>query len=294
MLTSLFSFLSSKGPVGRFLNPGPFNQKEHVFIVIMANSASVSALGTEQLAVQSLWYDEQPNAASAIFMLLSSQCIGYGIIGMMRKMFIYPTKFVWPLALPLATTFQSMHLDKTLARKRLKVFWAVCVFVMVWEVVPEYVFPLTTGISIFCLANQHSEVFTYLFGGANGDEGMGFLSWCMDWQYVGTNQFVLPLDTLLNQLVGYILCVALTVAAYYGNVWNAKNFPFLAQDLFVADGSGTYNQTMILGLHNKVDQGKLAAYGLPWFATSNALSLLCMNLGVTAVSIIPVGVVCVY
>lgn len=43
-----------KGAIGRFLNPGPFNQKEHVFLLIMAGTASAAALGTEQLAVQTL------------------------------------------------------------------------------------------------------------------------------------------------------------------------------------------------------------------------------------------------
>lgn len=42
------------GKVGRFINPGPFNQKEHVFVTILASSGATSALGTEQLAVQSL------------------------------------------------------------------------------------------------------------------------------------------------------------------------------------------------------------------------------------------------
>lgn len=141
----------------------------------MANSAAVCALGTEQLAAQALYYNEEPNAASAIFMLFSSQCIGYGFLGLMRKMFVYPTKFVWPLTLPLASLFQSMHLDKTLAKKRLKIFWIVCVCIMVWELIPEYIMPWTVGISIFCLAKQNSALFTYLFGGANGDEGLGFL-----------------------------------------------------------------------------------------------------------------------
>lgn len=45
-------------------------------MTIMASSAAVCALGTEQLAVQSLYYDETPNGASAIFMLLSSQMLG--------------------------------------------------------------------------------------------------------------------------------------------------------------------------------------------------------------------------
>ncbi|KAK3332397.1 OPT superfamily oligopeptide transporter [Cercophora scortea] len=269
------------GPVGRFLNPGPFNQKEHVFIVIMASSAAGSALGTEQLAVQSLYYGEQPSAASAIFMLFSSQCIGYGLLGVMRKTFIYPTKFVWPTSLPLASLFQSMHLNKDLAMKRMRLFWYLCLGVMIWEIVPQYIFPLTVGISVFCLANPNSAVFTYLFGGTNGNEGMGLFSWSMDWQYIGTTQFVLPLNTLVNQLIGYVGCVILTVAAYYCNIWNAQDYPFLAQALFTTNGT-VYSQTEILGKNNEVDPSALAAYGLPRFATSNALALLTLNMGTTA------------
>ncbi|KAK3682188.1 OPT superfamily oligopeptide transporter [Podospora appendiculata] len=269
------------GPLGRFLNPGPFSQKEHVFIVIMASSAAGSALGTEQLAVQSLYYGKQPGAVSAIFMLFSSQCIGYGLLGVMRKTFIYPTKFVWPTSLPLASLFQSMHLNKDLAMKRMRLFWYLCLGVMIWEIVPQYVFPLTVGISVFCLANQNSAVFTHLFGGTNGNEGMGLFSWSMDWQYIGTTQFVLPLNTLVNQLVGYVGCVILTVAAYYFNLWNAWDYPFLAQALFTSNGT-VYNQTEILDKNNEVDTGALSAYGLPMFATSNTLSLLTMNMGTTA------------
>jgi len=70
------TFIPRWGPVGRFLNPHDFTQKEHVFITIMASAAATCALGTEQLAVQSLYYNETPNAGSAIFMLLSSQMLG--------------------------------------------------------------------------------------------------------------------------------------------------------------------------------------------------------------------------
>ena len=269
------------GPIGRFLNPGDFNMKEHIFITIMSSSASVCALGTEQLAVQSLYYNETPNAGSAIFMLFSSQMLGYGFLGVMRKLFVYPTKMLWPSALPQASLFQTLHLNKAIAKRRLRVFWWVCGFIIIYELIPEYIFPLTAGFSIFCLANQHSAVFTYLFGGANGDEGLGFLSWCMDWQYIGTTQLILPLNTLFNQFLGYCGCIALTTAIYWGNLWNATNFPFMAQILFTANGS-QYNQTAILGPDNTVDEALLEAYGLPWFATSNAMSLLVLNIGITA------------
>lgn len=281
VLGEICTIIPRIGAVGRFLNPGPFNLKEHCFITIMAISASVCALGTEQLAVQSLYYNETPNAASAIFMLFSSQMLGYGLLGSIRKLFVYPTKMLWPTKLPLASLFQSLHLDKEIAKKRLHVFWWVCGFVILWEMIPEYIFPLTAGISIFCLANQHSATFTYLFGGANGDEGLGFLSWCMDWEYVGTDMFVLPLNTLWNQLIGYSICIALTTAIYWGNLWNAKTFPFMSQVLFKEDGS-EYNQTLILGDDNSVDPALRDAYGLPWFATSNAMSLLVLNIGITA------------
>ena len=50
-------------------------------------------------------------------------------------------------------------------------------------------FPLLTGFSIFCIANPRSADFTRIFGGSNGNEGLGLLSICLDWQYIspGTN-----------------------------------------------------------------------------------------------------------
>jgi hypothetical protein len=64
---------------------GPFNKKENAFIVIMASAAANSALGTEVLAVQRLYYNITPNGAASVFLLFSSQLLGYGIGGLMRR-----------------------------------------------------------------------------------------------------------------------------------------------------------------------------------------------------------------
>jgi hypothetical protein len=37
----------------------------------------------------------------------------------------------------------------------------------------QYIFTVLEGVSIFCLAHQDSLVFTNLFGGASGNEGLG-------------------------------------------------------------------------------------------------------------------------
>lgn len=61
------------GPVGRFLNPGPFNMKEHAAIVIMASSASVGATSALVIAAQKLYYGGYPNQGGAIFITMATQ-----------------------------------------------------------------------------------------------------------------------------------------------------------------------------------------------------------------------------
>ena len=59
----------------------------------------------------------------------------------------------------------------------------------IYEVIPAYIFPLLNGVNIVCLATQKApskvqDVITNLFGGTDGNEGLGFLSFGFDWQYI--------------------------------------------------------------------------------------------------------------
>lgn len=196
-----------------------------------------------------------------------------------------------------------------------------------WELLPQYVMPLLVGVSVFCLSNRDSLLFTTLFGGANGNEGLGFLasscstlpandppganfdpkSLSFDWQFITTTCFYYPLQALSNAFLGYLGCIVLFMAIYYGNVWDAMRFPFLSQQLFSSNSSAQafdiYNQSVrdpgppksnlmstgelrisqaILDAQSELDRSKLEQIGLPFFATTNAAYLLTTNLGVTA------------
>ena len=68
----------------------------------------------------------------------------------------------------------------------------------VYEVIPSYIFPLLNGINIICLATQKApsgavDVITNLFGGTNGNEGLGFAAISLDWQYIGSTFMSYPL-----------------------------------------------------------------------------------------------------
>jgi OPT family small oligopeptide transporter len=267
----------------RYLNPHPFNKKENAFIVIMASAAANSALGTEVLAVQRLFYDITPNPGASIFLLFSSQLLGYGIGGLFRHVLLYPSKMLYPGNLPLVSMFDALFKDASGAQKKLRLFWMAFFAIFIWELFPEWIFPLLTGFSIFCLANQRSPDFTRVFGGSNGNEGLGLLSICFDWQYIsgGYNPMAIPLRAQFSNLIGYILCMVVFVGVYYMNVWDSKSFPFLSQELFYANGT-VYDQLLILNDKFEVDPTLLAEQGLPFYAGTWVVQLLTTNLGMGA------------
>ncbi|KAI1003041.1 hypothetical protein K3495_g5166 [Podosphaera aphanis] len=278
--------LPSNGFIGKWLNPHSFNSKEHIAILIMAHSASGAAYATEVLAAQKLYYGIVPNTIVAILLLLSSQLLGYGFAGILRNKLVYPTKMVWPQILPLSSLIETLHRDKSEMRKKFSFFWIIFVIIAAWELFPQYIMPALTGISFFCLANKKSLVFTNIFGGSNGNEGLGVLGLSFDWQYISTASLFLPLITLANGFIGYILCIALFCGLYYGNFWDALKFPFLAQQLFSQNSTSTsfqlYNQSKILDSNRELNTTALEIYGTPYFAATHASYLLTTNLGVGA------------
>ncbi|KAG1905878.1 OPT oligopeptide transporter protein-domain-containing protein [Suillus fuscotomentosus] len=268
----------------RYLNPGPFNKKENAFIIIMASAAANSALATEVLAVQRLYYNITPNAGSSIFLLFSSQLLGYGIGGLMRGILLYPSKMLYPGVLPLLSMLDAFYRDGIAARRRLKVFYCVFTAVFIWEIFPEWVFPLLTGLSIFCLVAPGNATVSRVFGGSNGNEGLGLLSLCFDWQYISSNAgnpMAIPLRAQLSSFIGYVLCMVVFIAIFYNNIWESQNFPFLAQLLFYENGT-VYDQTLIMNSNYEVDPTLVAEQGLPFYAGTWIVNLLSMNLGLAA------------
>jgi OPT family oligopeptide transporter len=252
----------------------------------MSASAANAPLAIEVLAVQKLYYNKIPNAIVCILLIFASQCLGYGVAGLLRKTLVYPTKMLYPANLPLNSLLETLHGEKSQVKKKLRVFYIGFICLFFWEFFPEYIMPVLTGVSIFCLTKRDSMVFTNLFGGSNGNEGLGLLSVSFDWQYIGSTPLWLPLQTLCNNLVGYFLCIAVFMGVYYGNVWNAKQFPFLSQLLFTEKSNSThyvqYNQTAILNSRMEVDRTLIGKQGLPYFASTFASYILSTNLAITA------------
>ncbi|KAK0199297.1 peptide transporter MTD1 [Desarmillaria ectypa] len=270
----------------RFMNPGPFNIKEHVATTIFSTTAAESALAISIFAADDLYYNIQPNAAVGIFTLIGSQLIGYGLGGIMRSFLVYPTYIVFPNLLPTVQLFDALHRGKKifLQKKRVRFFWSIFIAIFVWEWFPEYIAPTLTGISVFCLAKRDSAWFTRIFGGAAGNEGLGMFALCLDWNYVGSGggsmgALFTPISTQLSLYFGTMICIIAFCACYARNTWNGQNFPFLSQALFYENGT-LYDQLSILNDNFRLDPAKLEIQGLPWFASSQVLTKIGSNLAI--------------
>ena len=76
------------------LNPGPFNMKEHTIIVVMANCTfgGGAAYATDTLLAQRAFYGQNLGWGFDLLLTISTQMVGYGIAGVLRKFLVRPGK----------------------------------------------------------------------------------------------------------------------------------------------------------------------------------------------------------
>ncbi|KAJ5891674.1 uncharacterized protein N7473_007902 [Penicillium subrubescens] len=275
--TAMSTFIPRKGPIGRFLNPFPWNRTEHTAAV-----SGISCIGL-------CFYGGYPNQVAGIFITLSSQLIGYGVAGIMRTVLVNPTKMLYPINLPITTVMETLHKPKAETKQRFQVFWLVFVAVFCWEWFPEVLhLPTLSAVSIFCLANQNSLVFTNLFGGSQGNEGMGLLSVCFDWNNIARfgSPLWMPLQTLINSFIGYLGGIAISMVLYYGNVWRAMDFPFMSQLLYDQSSNSTsyvqYDEAAIMNADFTVNSPLVDQTGAPYLTATYVNYLITSNAGLTA------------
>ncbi|KAF7732472.1 hypothetical protein EC973_003217 [Apophysomyces ossiformis] len=274
-------------PSGGWLNPGPFNIKEHTCIFILVSSANASAYGTYILGAQELFYNNSPSAAGGIFLLFATQIVGYGIAGQLRPYLVYPSHVIWPQSLPTVSFLKTLNTGNDDSKWRTKFFFIVFGGIFVYEFIPQYMFPLLGGISIFCLAKRDSRWFMNLFGGLNVNEGLGILQLSFDWNFLtAQSPLILPLYVQMNVYAGIVILWIMAPLLYYYNVWDAQKFPFLSNALYFVNSTtglaGRYPQAKVLNADNSLNMTKYQEIGPAYYSTLYGVQYIFINMGVTA------------
>ncbi|KAI9616506.1 hypothetical protein H4Q26_010902 [Puccinia striiformis f. sp. tritici PST-130] len=241
---------SVPGPL--WWNPGPLETKETVFSVIMAGSASAGVLGVELIAAQEVMFEKHMPAIVSVMTLLSSQLIGYGMAGLLRSILVYPSEIIYPGVLPVVALFQSMSSKSETTVKQMSFFKktmaAISLSHMITreyldEIIPTYLAPALSAVSIWCLALPQVPAITNLFGGSLPAEGMGLMAFSADWTLVGSHSpLFVPLLAQMTDWVAYFGCIIIYSGAYTANWLNGGHLPFISYNLFDKHGH-RYNLT---------------------------------------------------
>ncbi|KAL2190256.1 OPT superfamily oligopeptide transporter [Thermothelomyces heterothallicus CBS 203.75] len=271
--------------LANFLNPGPWNLKEHAICAITATSASNAAASVQVFAAQDLFYDLPLSATTVVLAVISIGLFGYGLCGIMRPVAVWHVDAVYWSNLPTVKTLQGLHWEDVKNSKPLRWFWYSFVGMFFYEFLPAYIWPWLNAISIPCLAAMHTvgkkaAVLTNLFGGSINNEGLGLFSISLDWQYITSFNTALPLPLQAHAAFGYLVCYAAMLGIYYTNAWGAKSLPFMSTRLRSQDG-GTYPTAEVF-VGGVLDREALKKYGIPRLTGSFAYSLFMANAAIGA------------
>ncbi|KAI3456583.1 hypothetical protein Pfo_013246 [Paulownia fortunei] len=235
------------------LNPGPFNIKEHVIITVMAN-CGVSIGGGDAysigaITVMKAYYKQSLNFLCALLIVLTTQILGYGWAGMLRKYLVDPVEMWWPSNLAQVSLFRALHEreSKTEGMTRMRFFLICMTASFVYYLFPGYLFQILTFFSWVCWVWPHSITAQQI---GSGYHGLGVGAFTLDWAGISAyhgSPLVTPFSSILNVMIGFIMFIYIIIPICYWkfNTFDARKFPIFSNQLFTSTGH-KYDTTKIL------------------------------------------------
>ncbi|KAG6030296.1 hypothetical protein E4U41_000128 [Claviceps citrina] len=253
----------SRGRWGFRLNPGPFSSKEHVLITISAASGATYNLGYTPIAMSELYFGERVNGAVAVFFMLAITWTGYSYAALARQFLIYDPQYPWFQALCQTALFETQKKQREnpsrLSRKQIRVFFGVLVAVILWQFLPEFVFPMLGSLAVLCWIAPRNPTANFIGAGFGG---MGFLNLSLDWSSIasGSSLFLTPWWTQVIVFVAFVLSAwVLLPAAKWGGLaqWDHR---LMSNRIFLENGT-KYPLTSLLTPDMQLNQTALDQHG---------------------------------
>ncbi|KAL7960154.1 OPT superfamily oligopeptide transporter [Trichoderma compactum] len=260
---------------GFHMNPGPFSTKEHVLVTISAASGATYNLGYTPISMSELYFNQPVNGAVATFFMLAITWTGYSYAALARQFLIYDPQYPWFQSLCQTALFETQKKQREnpsrASRKQMIVFFAVMGGVILWQFLPEFVFPFLGSLAFLCWVAPHNK--TANFVGA-GFGGMGFLNLSFDWSSISTNGslFLTPWWTQVVLFAAFVVnCWILIPAAKFGNLgkWNHQ---LMSNRVFLENGT-SYPLTDLLTADAKLNETAYEQYGELFVGTQSLWSM---------------------
>ncbi|GFY90106.1 oligopeptide transporter 4 [Actinidia rufa] len=284
------------GPRLFSFNPGPFNMKEHVLISIFANTGCAFGFGPAYavgiVTIIKAFNHRNISFLAGWILIITTQVLGYGWAGLLRKYVVEPAHMWWPNTLVQVSFFRALH-EKDESRMSRARFFLIALFCSFsWYLVPGYLFTTLSSISWVCWAFSKSVTAQQI---GSGMRGLGLGALTLDWTIVSylSSPLIWPFFSIVNVFLGYTLITYIVIPiAYWGlDVYGAKKFPIFSSHLFTDQGQ-RYNMSAIVNKKFEIDmvqyekQGRInlsmffaLSYGFGFAAIASTLTHVALFYG---------------
>ncbi|KAF8828451.1 hypothetical protein HHX47_DHR3000276 [Lentinula edodes] len=234
--------------LGRFsfeLNPGPFSIKEHVAIVLAANTGAMNNLGDYVLAPLQIFYDKRKslNERMARHFIYAVVCLRRLLVCFIRTSVFggepyYSVSSRYYISLQQVAVFnamrQSIEEDAVGAQKQMRVFWWFILGFFLWQFLPEYAFPFVSSLAFLCWFSENPKA-QFLGSGLGG---AGFLTVTLDWSNIGSQCVYYPYWAQVNIFASSVIAAWILIpVAFFTNAWDSAIYPIQSQALYLRNGS---------------------------------------------------------
>ncbi|OAQ84743.1 small oligopeptide transporter, OPT family [Purpureocillium lilacinum] len=262
------------------LNPGPFNIKEHAIIGVMASVSFSVAYSTDIILAQLIFYKQNFGILWQLLLTISTQSLGYGIAGTMRKFLVYPASMIWPSNLVAVTLMNAMYEENTpkdpsvIGGRMPRYRW------FMWVTIGAFAYYFIPGFLVKCLSvfafvtwiAPQNVVVNQLFGGTTG---LSLIPITFDWTqisgYIGS-PLIPPWYAIANTMVGVVVFFVLgSSVLHYSGVWYAQFLPM--SDTSTYDNTGRpYDTSRILTHDFTLDEEAYQNYSPLFISTTFAVA----------------------
>ncbi|KAK9475928.1 OPT oligopeptide transporter protein-domain-containing protein [Lipomyces japonicus] len=260
------------------INPGLWSFKEQMLATIMVNVAVGNVYVTAfNLIVQKLdlFYGNTWATPGYQFLLvLSSQFLGFGFAGLLRRWVVYPVKAVWPSILPtiaLSRALLKPEKNETVHGWTISRYWffiIACVSSFLYFWFPDYIFQaLSTFNWIAWIAPKNFNL--ALVTGSK--LGLGLNPWTtFDWNMAkNSTPLVTPFYSQVNQYVGMFISLFIVLGMYLSNYKWTGYLP-INTNAILTNKNKSYAVTQVL-TNGLLDEAKYQAYSPPFYSAGDLM-----------------------
>lgn len=187
------------------LNPGPWSIKETAMITITASSGATGNLATNAISLADLHFHEVVHPVTAIAFMWAIVFVGYSYAAIAKELVLYDPRLPWQQALMQTTLLQAQEnadKDPKLGGRRMKLFFMILGSIAIWQLFPEFIFPMTSSLAILCWIAPYDKVLNFVGSGLGG---MGVLNFSLDWANITSSIMLYPYWVQIIQFVAFVI-----------------------------------------------------------------------------------------